>query len=319
MNRYGIRVGLRARLQCGGSVVANVSRSVLEKAPSLYPEADVYTLYITATMPTLRARLSARQRENAEQVDARIKQALSKVPTGKNVVRIINEASLASAYKRTAAALTGVTEYSVWLLPAETDAAYTTAVALIKKLSSASAAATNVAGTLSAGAGATGLADPGAVLVHTFPPHINLVSGIVGFQRDAIETAKAIAVATRPVDIRFNGVEHSDHRFRAVTVAVEPTRALLEAREMAVRIFARKRHTLTAAGKTSEFRPHMPLLYGQHSEVQRMKAVEVVHSDGLAAAEPTGMHFTARKLAVVATTTPDYNCWPVVATFELAP
>ena len=38
-----------------------------------------------------------------------------------------------------------------------------------------------------------------------FPPHITLVSGIVGFQRDAIDIAREVASNLSPFDICFCG------------------------------------------------------------------------------------------------------------------
>ena len=259
-------------------------------------------------------RLLSRQRETVGEVEARIQQALASTPTGVTVVRILNEASLASAHARTVAALTGATKYSLWLLPAETDAAHSTAAKMIQALAaSAASTETSAACAETSAARAEASAACTEAVVKTFPPHITLVSGFVGFQRHAVEVAAAIASAIKPIAVRFGGVNHSEHTFRAVTVAVERTAELLQARGTATSILEAYGHTPSESA--AQFSPHLSLLYGKHAEQTRAKAADLARRGGFGV--EGALRFTACKLALVATTTADYHCWPEIATFVL--
>ena len=52
--KYAIRHDIRAKLAAGITVVANVSRSMIDVADERFPGVDVYTLLVTASEHTLR-------------------------------------------------------------------------------------------------------------------------------------------------------------------------------------------------------------------------------------------------------------------------
>ena len=95
---HGLAYGLPRRmdddLDQGRVVVANVSRQVLDDARQRYRGLTVCV--VTASIDTLRARLLARGRESAAQIDARL--AHVGAPTiGPDVVTIANDGDLADA------------------------------------------------------------------------------------------------------------------------------------------------------------------------------------------------------------------------------
>lgn len=77
---YGIPQGLSARLDQGEDALVNLSRSVLQEAQAKFP--GFRTLVLTAPVPVLAARLAARGRESAEEIEGRLARAGFALPDG---------------------------------------------------------------------------------------------------------------------------------------------------------------------------------------------------------------------------------------------
>lgn len=100
---YGIGAEVQQQLRSGSTVVANVSRAVIDEARSRWPRTHV--IQVTASTEVLRVRLAARGRETAEAIDSRLKRAAElMLPVADWVSDVDNSADLASA----AAAFNGV-------------------------------------------------------------------------------------------------------------------------------------------------------------------------------------------------------------------
>ncbi|MBP5856470.1 phosphonate metabolism protein/1,5-bisphosphokinase (PRPP-forming) PhnN [Marivibrio halodurans] len=96
--RYGLPVTIEGWLAEGAVVVANVSRTVIDRARARYP--GLVVLHITAA-PAVRARrLAARGREGEAEVAARLARADLAVPEGGDVVMVANDGDLAAAAAR---------------------------------------------------------------------------------------------------------------------------------------------------------------------------------------------------------------------------
>lgn len=92
--RYGLPRGMDDDLAAGRVVVANVSRQVLDDARRRYPGLTVCE--IAASSDTLRARLVARGRESAAEIEARLARVGAPI-AGHDVVTIANDGDLAVA------------------------------------------------------------------------------------------------------------------------------------------------------------------------------------------------------------------------------
>jgi ribose 1,5-bisphosphokinase len=96
---HGLRYGIPARygddLAAGRTVVANVSRTVLDEARIAYP--PVLVASIEASTPVLAARLAARGRETADDIAQRLERAGAFTPAGADVERVLNDGALADA------------------------------------------------------------------------------------------------------------------------------------------------------------------------------------------------------------------------------
>ena len=104
---YGIGAEIRTWLDYGRTVVVSGSRAHLPAAIADFPGLEV--VQVSASVETLRARLGARGREDAAQVEGRLQRAASlSLPPGTPACRIDNDGELAAAGERLLACLLGV-------------------------------------------------------------------------------------------------------------------------------------------------------------------------------------------------------------------
>ena len=95
---YGIPAAYGKDLAAGAIVVANVSRSVLNEARRRF--ASLVFIHVTASPETLKARLAGRGRETGKAVDMRLRRAIATVPTGDDVVTVLNDGTLEEATEK---------------------------------------------------------------------------------------------------------------------------------------------------------------------------------------------------------------------------
>ncbi len=87
--KYGIPIGIEDDLAQGRIVIANVSRSVIERAAGRYP---VRVVEITAPVPVLARRLAARGRETEADIAARLARNVP-LPASNQVDTVTNDKS----------------------------------------------------------------------------------------------------------------------------------------------------------------------------------------------------------------------------------
>jgi ribose 1,5-bisphosphokinase len=95
---YGIPNSVRSDIAAGKVVVANASRDKAQEIKTLFQRAII--IHITASVETLRARLLARGREDAETVDSRLARSLMLEQGFTADIRIENNGALESATKQ---------------------------------------------------------------------------------------------------------------------------------------------------------------------------------------------------------------------------
>lgn len=94
---YALPGTIAEDLAAGRTVVANVSRAVIEEARRKQPATTV--VVVTAPPAVLAARLAARGREDAAAVERRLARAAEQ-PNGPGVVTVMNDGALDAAVER---------------------------------------------------------------------------------------------------------------------------------------------------------------------------------------------------------------------------
>ena len=92
---YGIPASYGTALESGRSVVANVSRTVVDQARGIFNPVSV--MHVTASSEILARRLAARGREKENDRDARLKRTVDVRLDGEDVTTIVNDGTLAEA------------------------------------------------------------------------------------------------------------------------------------------------------------------------------------------------------------------------------
>lgn len=95
---YGVPREIEDKMATGRTVIVNTSRTVIAAARTLYPGTQ--TIHITASSETLVKRLSARGRETADDIAARLARNIAPVSPGEGVWRIENDGDLSDAVSR---------------------------------------------------------------------------------------------------------------------------------------------------------------------------------------------------------------------------
>ncbi|MCH2395782.1 phosphonate metabolism protein/1,5-bisphosphokinase (PRPP-forming) PhnN [Oceanibaculum sp.] len=103
---YGIPKSVEGDLAAGRTVIANVSRGVLDEARGKYGRVAI--LSITVSPEILTARLRARGRETEDQIAGRLDRAAAFRVTGPDVIEIRNDGDLAESVAAFVAALRGL-------------------------------------------------------------------------------------------------------------------------------------------------------------------------------------------------------------------
>ena len=100
---YGLPSSLLDEIQRGVNVIANGSRNMVGALQKSVPSLRV--IEVTAPVHVLRARLSARKRESAQDIEQRLQRASLAMPSGIACQRVMNDLSLEIGISRLKAAL----------------------------------------------------------------------------------------------------------------------------------------------------------------------------------------------------------------------
>ncbi|MEM9062445.1 MAG: phosphonate metabolism protein/1,5-bisphosphokinase (PRPP-forming) PhnN [Pseudomonadota bacterium] len=100
---YGIPIGVDRDLAKGVSVIANLSRSMINAGRARFDRFRA--IVVTAPVPVLAERLALRGRETAEDIAERLERARYTPPVGDDVIAVDNGGDLATAVAAFRAAL----------------------------------------------------------------------------------------------------------------------------------------------------------------------------------------------------------------------
>ncbi len=103
---YGIPVACEANLAEGRSVLANLSRGVIDAMRARYTNRRI--IHVTASPSVLASRLALRGRESVTEIEARLSRVDFAPPQGPDVVTVVNDGTLAEGASAFLAALEGL-------------------------------------------------------------------------------------------------------------------------------------------------------------------------------------------------------------------
>ena len=259
----------------------------------------------------MEAGLTGRGREDASEVEKRIRRAKQMEPRGTHVIHIINEGTVRSGVEKVRAALTGQLKYSLWLVPPRTSGFEAAAAAQI-----------------GAQAAVAKGAKPFAVHVTIgMPFELSHASAIVAAENAAAAIGGKAAGGS--LKVRLADVSTSSSvPFRALVAEVERTPSLSRAcaaARLAVEQLTSPPASATgramsedamAAAVQREFRPHVSFMYGRHDE-RTLEAAAAALREALTT-ERRLRGFDACDLALVITAGTDHRCWSEVGRFPLS-
>jgi 2'-5' RNA ligase len=95
----------------------------------------------------------------------------------------------------------------------------------------------------------------------TFEPHVTLLGGLVGAEKDIVSRISEIVKTMRPIEIRTSTLHSQDDYFRQFFVQVDKSRPLME---------TRARVKVLAGGRRERpYSPHISLMYGNVGHQER--------------------------------------------------
>jgi 2'-5' RNA ligase len=101
-----------------------------------------------------------------------------------------------------------------------------------------------------------------------FPPHVTLIAGLTGDDKELLTQTSLLASRIRPLEIVLTTMHYLDEYFKCLFFRVEETPALLEANRTARTIFHRERDP--------GFMPHLSMVYGSFDLETKRQMVQII-------------------------------------------
>lgn len=129
-----------------------------------------------------------------------------------------------------------ITRYALWLLPAEpVSTAFADLIESLRK----------------------SYRGPG------FAPHVTLLGWVTGKEEALAQATAQLAAQVEPITLRPVGLDGEPYYFRCFYLKLDKSEPLLRAHEKASALFS--------AGHSSDYLPHLSLIYGQLSAPQKTR------------------------------------------------
>jgi 2'-5' RNA ligase len=134
-----------------------------------------------------------------------------------------------------------------------------------------------------------------------FEPHLTLLGSLPGTAQEISSRSSQLGTSLQPFDIHLTEPAHGDHFFQCVFLKVRHTPALMNAHNLACKLFDRD---------ASPFVPHLSLLYGQYSPELLDKIVATL-PDTLC------LSFTVDRLDLIRAKSENPKDWATILTVSL--
>jgi len=100
-----------------------------------------------------------------------------------------------------------------------------------------------------------------------FEPHVTLLGSLPGTEEEITGRSSQLGTSLQPFDIQLTEPAYGDQYFQCVFLKVQETLAMMNAHELAKRLFAKD---------PSPYMPHLSLLYGHYSIERKDKIAATI-------------------------------------------
>lgn len=101
-----------------------------------------------------------------------------------------------------------------------------------------------------------------------FSPHVTLLGGLNSSETELVPLANTLASSAKPFELELTKAGYLNSFYQSLFIRVEESSKLKELRKKACRLFD--------CGNNEEFMPHLSLLYGDLSQKQKERILNIV-------------------------------------------
>jgi len=135
-----------------------------------------------------------------------------------------------------------------------------------------------------------------------FEPHVTLLESLPGTEEEIIVRSSQLGTSLQPFGLQLTKPAYGDQYFQCVFLKVRETPAMMNAHELARRLFAKD---------TSPYRPHLSLLYGLY-------ATELKDKIAATLPETLRISFTVDSFDLIRAGSEDPRDWVPILTVPLS-
>jgi 2'-5' RNA ligase len=135
-----------------------------------------------------------------------------------------------------------------------------------------------------------------------FEPHVTLLGFLPGTKEEILAHSLTLAKTLQPFDIRLTDLGYQDTYFHCLYVNVDVTVGIMEAHSQARKVFQ--------SSRSSEFTPHLSLLYGDYSREIKDRIVSSLEKDLL-------LRFAITDIHLIHAESEDPKHWTKIQRFQL--
>lgn len=101
-----------------------------------------------------------------------------------------------------------------------------------------------------------------------FSPHVTLLGGVNSSETELVPLANTLASSVEPFELKLTKAGYHNNFYQSLFIHVEQSNQLKELRNNACRLFD--------CGNREDFMPHLSLLYGELSQKQKERILNMV-------------------------------------------
>ncbi|HEU0207832.1 MAG TPA: 2'-5' RNA ligase family protein [Candidatus Udaeobacter sp.] len=134
-----------------------------------------------------------------------------------------------------------------------------------------------------------------------FEPHISLIGNLEGTEQEITQKSEELARQLEPFQAVLTKASYRDTHFQCLFMLVEETPPLMKAHAVATDFFHKP---------YQPFMPHLSLVYGSYSEVEKKLVIEKLAADVRTSFEVTGLY-------LVRADSPEPKDWHEIGPFPM--